>query len=72
MPEAPTDSEPRPVEPPQPDITACCGQGCNPCIFDLYEMARSDYEVKLRAWEARRAARRPDPGERPAPGRGEG
>jgi hypothetical protein len=35
-------------------------------------MARSDYEVKLRAWEARRAARDPSPSERPSRGRGEG
>ena len=51
------DDDPRPVAPPEPDINACCGQGCNPCIFDLYEIERGKYEAMLRAWEERRAAR---------------
>jgi len=51
------DHDPKPEPPPQPDGNACCGQGCNPCIFDLYEMARESYEAKLRAWEERQAAR---------------
>jgi len=51
------DHDPKPEPPPQPDNNACCGQGCNPCIFDLYEMARESYEAKLRAWEERQAAR---------------
>ena len=51
------DNDPRPVEPPRPDDNACCGQGCNPCIFDLYELERERYAAKLRAWEERQAAR---------------
>jgi Oxidoreductase-like protein, N-terminal len=51
------DDDPRPEPPPRPDENACCGQGCNPCIFDLYEMARERYATKLRAWEERRAGR---------------
>jgi hypothetical protein len=50
------DDDPRPAEPPRPDDSACCGQGCNPCIFDLYELERARYEAKLRAWEERQAA----------------
>jgi hypothetical protein len=51
------DDDPRPVPPPEPDIGACCGQGCNPCIFDLYEIEREKYEAMLRAWEERNATR---------------
>ncbi|HUL65280.1 MAG TPA: oxidoreductase-like domain-containing protein [Burkholderiaceae bacterium] len=51
------DDDPRPVPPPEPDINACCGQGCSPCIFDLYELEREKYEATLRAWEERQAAR---------------
>jgi hypothetical protein len=58
MTQAQPDDDPRPVEPPLPDQNACCGRGCNPCIFDLYQMLRESYEEKLRAWEERQAARR--------------
>jgi Oxidoreductase-like protein, N-terminal len=51
------DDDPRPVAPPEPDFDACCGQGCNPCIFDLYEIEREKYQAILRAWEERQAAR---------------
>ncbi len=44
-----------PQPPEQPDINACCGNGCNPCIFDLYDMAMDDYRQALRAWQARQA-----------------
>jgi len=54
----PDDDDPRPIEPPPPDFDACCGQGCNPCIFDLYEMARAEYAAKLRAWEERQTTRK--------------
>lgn len=40
-------SEPRlPPPPPEPDLDACCGSGCDPCIFDLYE-------DRLAAWRRR-------------------
>jgi hypothetical protein len=50
------DDDPRPQPPPRPDDGACCGQGCNPCVFDLYEIELERYEALLRAWEARRHA----------------
>jgi hypothetical protein len=31
----------------------CCGNGCDPCIFDLYEEARQHYREALAAWRAR-------------------
>jgi hypothetical protein len=55
------DDDPRPLAPPEPDLDACCGQGCNPCIFDLYEVEREKYQALLRAWEERQAARAQSP-----------
>lgn len=36
-----------------PDINACCGNGCEPCIFDLHDIAMDEYRRALRAWQAR-------------------
>jgi hypothetical protein len=47
------DEDPRPVAPRRPDNDECCGGGCNPCIFDVYEDARERYEAALAAWQAR-------------------
>ena len=49
--------DPMPVPPPQPDIDACCGNGCDPCIFDVYEQARQRYLEQLHAWRARQDGR---------------
>lgn len=41
-------------EPPSPhDYDACCGSGCDPCIFDLYDQAVERYRKALDAWRAR-------------------
>lgn len=47
MASAPSALPPRP-DPPEPG--SCCGNGCSPCVHDLYAAA-------LSKWEARRAAR---------------
>lgn len=47
----PTDPKPEPPEP--PDINDCCGNGCDPCIFDRHDMAMDEYRQALRAWQAR-------------------
>ena len=47
------DDDPMPVPPPPPDIDACCGNGCDPCIFDLHDLAMDAYRQALRAWRAR-------------------
>jgi hypothetical protein len=46
---APPD-DPRPVKPIAPDALDCCGGGCVPCIYDLYEQALERYEAALAAW----------------------
>ena len=50
--------DPAPTEPVLPDLEACCGSGCNPCIFDVYEAARERYLADLAAWQQRQAQRR--------------
>jgi hypothetical protein len=66
--DAPRD-DPPPLEPVMPDLDDCCGQGCDPCVFDVYEEKRGLYLTALRAWQSRHAA---TPEERPreAPGGG--
>ncbi len=49
-------ADPKPEPPVPPDLDACCGNGCDPCIFDLHDMAMDDYRRALRAREARQAA----------------
>jgi len=39
MPTATLDpTDPMPEPPSEPDLDACCGNGCDPCIFDLHEL----------------------------------
>ena len=53
QPPSPSDADPMPVAPPQPDFDLCCGNGCDPCIFDLHDLAMDAYRQALRAWRAR-------------------
>jgi hypothetical protein len=53
-----TVDDPAPTAPIPPDLEACCGSGCNPCIFDVYEAARERYLAELAAWEKRQAKRK--------------
>jgi hypothetical protein len=60
MPSSPDhDHDPEPVPPTPPDDDACCGNGCEPCIYDLYEIERERYFAALRAWKERQAAGTP-------------
>ena len=43
-PERPVDSDGLPNAPERPLDSDCCGQGCVPCVFDLYE-------EEVRIWE---------------------
>jgi hypothetical protein len=45
----------RPQPPPTPDDGDCCGNGCDPCIWDLHAAEVARYRDALRAWEARQA-----------------
>lgn len=42
-----------PQAPEAPDLDACCGNGCEPCIFDLHDMVMDRYRQALREWKAR-------------------
>jgi hypothetical protein len=53
LPADPPDPDLMPQLPPQPDLDACCGNGCDPCIFDLYDLAMDRYRQALREWRAR-------------------
>lgn len=50
-------NDPMPQPPEPPDLNACCGSGCDPCIFDTHDLAMDEYRQALRAWQARQAAR---------------
>ncbi|WP_425600964.1 oxidoreductase-like domain-containing protein [Dyella sedimenti] len=45
--------DPPPTKPQRPDDEDCCGQGCVPCVFDLYDEAMGRYREELAAWKAR-------------------
>ena len=49
--------DPMPQPPEAPDINACCGSGCDPCIFDAHDLAMDSYRQALKAWQTRQAAR---------------
>ena len=59
----PPPDDPMPVAPLPPDDDACCGSGCDPCIWDWYQQERDRYLLELKAWQARHAAAMPTPGE---------
>lgn len=46
-------ADPMPTPPPEPDFDACCGNGCDPCIFDLHDLEIDRYRQALRAWRER-------------------
>lgn len=46
-------ADPMPQAPPEPDFDACCGNGCDPCIFDLHDLEMDRYRQALRAWRER-------------------
>ena len=45
--------DPAPQPPVEPALEDCCGNGCTPCIFDLYQDAHDRYEAALEAWRGR-------------------
>jgi Oxidoreductase-like protein, N-terminal len=47
------DPDPMPQPPEWPGDDACCGNGCDPCVFDLHAAAQARYRDALAAWRAR-------------------
>ena len=57
---APAD-DPMPQPPaPLPD-DACCGNGCDPCVFDFYYAEQAAHRAALQAWRARQTEVAPSP-----------
>lgn len=56
-----TSFDPKPERPPEPEPWACCQSGCDPCVYDRYWEALTNYEAALRSWEARQAEPASDP-----------
>ena len=50
-------SDPEPTPPLAPADDECCGNGCDPCIFDFYALERERYLKALKAWQERQAGR---------------
>lgn len=47
----------RPVEPEEPDLNDCCGNGCDPCVFDTYIVEKRQWEHAVKEWETRQVKR---------------
>lgn len=60
-------NDPPPTPPVEPDAGDCCGEGCVPCIFDIYEAALQRYRDELVQWRLRHPEVSGDP---PVPGAG--
>lgn len=57
------DDGPRlPPRPRPPDSDECCGSGCDPCVFDLYEDALERWEARVERIRVQWQARRQDSG----------
>ena len=53
MPDPTPDDDRPPVAPVRPSRDDCCGGGCYPCVFDVYDDAVERYEAALAAWRER-------------------
>lgn len=49
--------DPMPEAPIPPSDEACCGSGCEPCVWDLYQEELREYREKLVAWQVRQQAK---------------
>ena len=55
------ENDPPPTPPVEPDAGDCCGEGCVPCIFDIYETALQRYRDELAQWRLRHPEAAGDP-----------
>jgi len=46
--------DPHPEEPIEPDLNECCGNGCEPCVFDTYAEEKRAWQQAVKDWEERR------------------
>jgi hypothetical protein len=53
--------DPKPEQPRAPEPWECCQSGCEPCVYDRYWEALTNYEAALRIWESRQNNPLPDP-----------
>jgi len=56
-------ADPKPVPPAAPEPWECCESGCDPCVYDRYWEALTNYEQALLAWESRQVVPLADPKE---------
>ncbi len=49
----PPDDDPMPAPPREPALEECCGSGCDPCVFDRYDLERHAWREAVKAWKAR-------------------
>lgn len=49
--------DPEPEAPLPPEDGMCCGSGCEPCVWDTYNLELARYRERLAQWQAREAAR---------------
>jgi hypothetical protein len=59
--------DPAPLEPPRPEDYECCGNGCEPCVFDLHAQAVDRWRSEMKAWRERQAVRAEVPTAEAAP-----
>ena len=57
--------DPAPLEPTRPEDYECCGNGCEPCVFDLHAQAVERWRAEMKAWRERQAARPAGPAAEP-------
>lgn len=48
--------KPLPPPPREPDLDECCGSGCDPCVFDLYDQRVERWRARCEAIEAENQA----------------
>lgn len=46
-----------PPPPREPDLDECCGSGCDPCVFDVYEERLERWRERCERLRARSAQR---------------
>lgn len=47
------EEDPPPTPPIEPQAGDCCGGGCVPCVYEIYEMELERYEAAMQKWQQR-------------------